>query len=359
MASFFNNFLHGMAPGDHVKDYHHASNLFLHDNFRLAPKPRFLYQCNIILNNSVALPSFDQLELSFMVKTATLPGVTFEISEHRQYNRKAYNYTGINYSPVTISFHDDNSNNVRNFLANVYSYYINDGNKSSGDYNIRNANGLLNTYDDTSTMPGGSWGLDSRFSQSYGLNLIKEIQIYSLSKGKGSKYTLKNPVITQFNHGEHNVSDTTMNECQIQVSYDAFQYGDGMPPNFGAGFYDRSPSVLSGGGRGTNSVIGPGGMFDTAMDAYGNLKSGNLIGAALDAYKLKRQIRSNDTRDLLKNELRNILPSVANQVARNASNSFPTATIRRFSQMQAEGDAGSSGDAGGGASGTPDMAAEE
>ena len=53
MASFFSNFLHGLAEGDTVKDYRHASNLFSHDNFRLAPKYRHLFHCNIILNKSL------------------------------------------------------------------------------------------------------------------------------------------------------------------------------------------------------------------------------------------------------------------------------------------------------------------
>ena len=39
------------------------------------------------------------------------------------------------------------------------------------------------------------------------------------------------------------------------------------------------------------------------MDVFGNLKSGNILGAAVGAFQLREQIRANDTRDLLKNEL--------------------------------------------------------
>ncbi len=340
-----------MAPGDVSADYRHASNLFTHDNFRLAPKHRFLYSCLIILNNGAKLDSFNSTELSFMVKTIELPSASFQVSPHKQYNRTAYAFTGIDYTPVNITFHDDNSNNVRNFLANIYSYYVSDGNKSSGDYNIRNGGGLLQTYEDNPNMPGGSWGLDSRFSQAYGLNLIKEIQIYSLSRGTGAQYTLKNPVITQFTHGSHDVSAQESNESSISVSYDAFTYADGLPPNFGKGFYDQKKSTLSGGGRGTNSVIGPGGMFDKGMDVYGNLQSGNLVGAAVSAFQLREQVRANDARDLLKNELKNILPSVSTQIAKNAGNSFPTATRRRDSEIRGEAGAGAGQSESGGASG--------
>ena len=122
-----------------------------------------------------------------------------------------------------------------------------------------------------------------------------------------------------------------------------------MPPNFGKGFYDQTKSTLSGGGRGSNSVLGPGGMFDKGMDVYGSLKSGNLVGAAMSAFQLREQIRANDARDLLKNELKDMLPGVATQIARNGNNSFPTATLRREREIRADAEA-SAGD-GGGASG--------
>ena len=360
MASFFSNFLHGLAEGDTVKDYRHASNLFSHDNFRLAPKYRHLFHCNIILNKSVASAFFDQNEVSFMVKTITLPAASFETNEIRQYNRKAYSYTGITYEPVSITLHDDNSNNVRNFLANVYNYYIDDGNKPIGKRNIRNANGLRDSMQPNQSS-GGSWGLDSSFTRSYGLNLIQSIEIYSLTKGKGALYTLHNPVVSSFGHGSHDVADgVSPNESTLVVQYDSFTYDDvsiSQVKNFGQGFYDRAPSTLSGGGRGSNSVIGPGGMFDKGMDVFGNLKSGNILGAAVGAFQLREQIRANDARDLLKNELKDMLPSAVQQIGRNVGNSFPTATLRKAQQevrgaeAQAEVDSGAGG---GASSGGPD-----
>ena len=356
MASFFNNFLHGLAAGDHVKDYRHASNLFSHDNFRLAPKFRYLYHCVIVLNRSVAQQTFDQAELGFMVKAVDLPGISIDVETLNQYNRTAYNYGKVHYSPVSITFHDDNHNNVRNFLANYYSYYFGDGNKQPAEYNIRTGGGLRNTFEENNQIPGGSWGLDSAFTQSYGLNLIKEITIYSLSKGKGTSYTLKNPVITEYSHGSHEASDgVSPMEHTINLNYDAIVYGDvgiGSIPNFGSGFYDKAPSALSGGGRGTNSVIGPGGMFDKGMDVFGNLKSGNLLGAAVGAFQLREQVRANDVRDLLKNELKDSLPSAVDIITRNAGNRFPTATMRKAAEIRGAEAAGS-GDSGG-ASG-PDL----
>jgi len=123
VASFLTNFLHGIGGGDHIKDYRHASNLFTHDNFRLAPKTAFLYHCLIKLNRqAVAYSGMSAMlqnepELSFMVKAVDLPRMSVDIEELNQYNRKTFNMTKVNYSPVSITFHDDNANTIRDFLA--------------------------------------------------------------------------------------------------------------------------------------------------------------------------------------------------------------------------------------------------
>ena len=355
MASFLSNFLHGVGHGDHIKDYRHASNLFLHDNHRLAPKFRYLYHCNIKLNRGVAGALLDQAELSFMIKTIELPSITFEVETNKQYNRKAYNYLGVDYAPVTITFHDDNHNNVRNFLARIYQHYVNDGTKNN--YSIRTG-GKRNSYNERA--PDMAWGLDSNHVQSGGAHLIDEIQINSLSKGNATVYTLKNPVITSFSHGSHDVSAAgDPMESTIQVHYDAIVYGDnnaGSVENFGGAFYDRSGSVLSGGGRGSGGgLFTPGGVFDKATNIFGNLQSGNLLNAAAGAFQLREQLKHNSTKDLLRNDISNALPGITGLISRNQGNSFPTATLRRAQQTVREAAAEAEVDtSGGGASGGSD-----
>jgi len=352
MASFLSNFLHGVGHGDSIKDYRHASNLFTHDNFRLAPKFRYLYHCNIKLNRGIAGALLDQAEISFMVKTIELPSITFEVETNKQYNRKAYNLLGVDYAPISITFHDDNHNNVRNFLARIYQHYVNDGTKNN--YSVRSG-GKRHTYNERASDL--TWGLDSSYAQSGGTNLIDEIQINSLSKGNATVYTLKNPVIASFSHGSHDVSDGAgPMESTIQVHYDAIVYGDnkaGSVENFGGSFYDRSGSVLSGGARGGGGgLFSPGGIFDKATDVFGNLQSGNLLNAAAGAFQLREQLRHNSTKDLLRNDISNSLPGITDLISRNQGNSFPTATLRRAQQSvreaAAEADVDSSG---GGASG--------
>ena len=121
-------------------------------------------------------------------------------------------------------------------------------------------------------------------------------------------------------------------EHTVTVNYESIIYGEQQVskiPGFGTSFYDREKSVLSGAGGGTNSVLGPGGMFDKGMDIFGNLQQGGIGGiakAAVNAFSLREQMRRFDARDSVKHELRDMSRSVEDFVAREAGNAFATAT---------------------------------
>jgi len=342
VASFITNFLHGIGSGEHIKDYRHASNLFTHDNFRLSPKTAFLYHCLIKLNRqAVGYSGMSAMlqhepELSFMVKAVDLPRMSVDIEELNQYNRKTYNMTKVNYSPITITFHDDSANTIRDFLANYYNYYFSDGSVShDAQHDLRDGTGLRQSYSQNGFLgTGGAWGLDSTFThEARGQNLLDYIQIYSLSKGRASGYKLINPILSGINHGTHDASaGGTPMEHSVTVNYEAIMYDEKQVSEMsilGGSFYDREKSVLSGAGGGTNSVLGPGGMFDKGMDIFGNLQQGGIGGiakAAINAYSLKEQMRRFDARDSLKHEVRDMSRGVEDYVAREVGKKFATAT---------------------------------
>ena len=236
MASFITNFLHGIGSGEHIKDYRHASNLFTHDNFRLSPKTAFLYHCLIKLNRqAVGYSGMSAMlqhepELSFMVKAVDLPRMSVDIEELNQYNRKTYNMTKVNYSPITITFHDDSANTIRDFLANYYNYYFSDGSVShDAQHDLRDGTGLRQSYSQNGFLgTGGAWGLDSTFThEARGQNLLDYIQIYSLSKGRASGYKLINPILSGINHGTHDASaGGTPMEHSVTVNYEAIMYDE-------------------------------------------------------------------------------------------------------------------------------------
>jgi len=330
MASYLNNYLRGIGAGGFMKDYRHASNLYATSNYRLSPKFRFLYHCVFILDRSVKSLNYLDNEVGFMVKSVDLPGIAFDVEEIKQYNRKSYNYTGVAYNPVSIVFHDDNANTIRNFLANVYNHYISDGTKSDGEYDIRTG-GIRDTYLEASSSATLSWGLDSAYT-TQGKNLIKEVQIYSLSKGIGSRYTLKNPIVTQFSHGSHDQSDSGgPKDSSMSISYDAFTYADvniAAIPNFGTAYDRLTGSTSSGLGFSAEGLLT---NLRGALDAVSDQNPYSVLNTAIQTAS---QLDAFNNRNIIQNTFGTSLPSTIDQVAKNILNEFPTATTKKANEIK-------------------------
>ena len=80
MANIFNGFLDNLvngalSPKGDMADYAHAARLYTDDNFRLAPKQKFLYHVTLNLNENVInkiLPGWVQRhsnEVNMLVKS--------------------------------------------------------------------------------------------------------------------------------------------------------------------------------------------------------------------------------------------------------------------------------------------------
>ena len=90
-----NQFLKQFSTGDQLKDYSHASKIYVADNFRLSPKYGFLYHVAFDLNPGITkTPNSEQLELGMMVKQVNLPGFKVNVKKQNAYNR--WNYTQTN-----------------------------------------------------------------------------------------------------------------------------------------------------------------------------------------------------------------------------------------------------------------------
>lgn len=328
MASYLNNYLRGIGAGGFMKDYRHASNIYGAGNYRLSPKFKFLYHCVFILDRTVASQNYKDNELGVIVKAVDLPSAQFDVENQKAYNRHAYNYTGIQYSPVSIEFHDDNANNVRNFLADIYTYYSSDGTHQDGEYNVRTL-GVRDTALEESTSASLKWGINSTFSET-GKNILKEIQIYTLSKGVGARYSLKNPIVTRYSHGSHNQSDTSPNSSTIEVIYDGYTYADvnvAAIPNFASGAYDKiSGSTSSGLASIQNGVVQ---TLRNALDSVPDTSPYDILNTA--AATLSQTTAFENV-----NRILNTGQSVATtlqQVTKNANAVFPTATVRKAEEI--------------------------
>lgn len=278
---------------DNLRDFRHASKLFVDDQYRLVPKNGFLFHVYFDINpNAKFIDPYNSnkdKELGMLVKSASLPKFTVETKRFNSYNRPNYIQTKINYDSIVISFHDDTADVVRNFWFDYFNYYYRDSDYSPELYR--------NEYKYKSTRPTDKWGYTTRFNvdEPY----LHSIRIYSLNRKKFSEYRLINPIIKSFRHGEHQQGSTDLLQHEMTIEYESVLYFNGSTsPSTVNGFadlhYDKTPSPLTPAGGGTKSILGPGGLFDTGSEAINDLAEGNYGAALFKGAKAIKAARSMD-----------------------------------------------------------------
>ena len=299
----FDGFFKQVANGDIIKDYKHATRLFGDYNYALAPKHGFLYHVFFDINPSLTFVGRDQqLESGMLVKNVDLPKFNFDTKVLNSYNRPNTIQTKIKYEPINIAFHDDMSNVVRNLWFDYYNYYYRDADNGYAD-----SSGAVNpNYYQSHKYQAGSRDVLNRFGYNPrtaggDTRYFQAIRIYSLYKRQFSEYTLVNPIITNFSHGQHNSeSNNSILDHTMTIAYESILYASGyVTSNTVKGFadlhYDKSPSPLSALGGGVNSILGPGGIISAADEISRDATGGNY-GAA--AFKLLRGYQKNKNVDL-------------------------------------------------------------
>ena len=296
-----NSFLNALATGDNVRDFRHASRTFVDGQYRLSPKHRFLFHVSFGINPAIQFPGSQQLEASVLVKNVDLPRYSYDLEQHNQYNRKRFSYNRINYEPVRITFHDDNSDVIRNMWYSHYAFYNNDPSyESSGTYS---SGGVY----DNLPQSAQNWGLDRNSG-----NFFNYIKIYSIYQKKYTEYWLVNPVIESFEHDRHDYSDSAGTlEHNMTLRFETVKYksgaiaGDG-PAGFGELHYDTAASPLSPQGGGTTSIFGPGGIVDAAGSIGADLASGDAKGiasAVVTGLRSAKNLKGANLKGMLKSEL--------------------------------------------------------
>jgi hypothetical protein len=305
-----NDFLKGFQDGlPGMKDYQHASRLYIDDNYRLMPKQKFLFYVRFDTDESLFVDGFNQNEryqLGYLVKACELPKYNMSYEEKTQYNKKMYAATRIAYEPVNITFHDDHADTVNAFWKKYYEYNIADS------VNMNNDLTISNTKDDYYL-----YGSDKRPTTKFGMDTprqrqkpyLRKIDIFVLHKQRFTSMSLINPVIGSFSHDNLDQADGAgiLNNT-MQILYETVVYGTGIVnkadvPGFATLNYDNSPSPLSVLGGGTNSIFGPGGVVDGVGSVIRNLNSGNILGAILTAsntYNNAKKIKKSDVKEELK-----------------------------------------------------------
>lgn len=317
LNGFLDNFFSGLTnPGGSLKDFQHASRLYVNDAFRLAPKVKFLYFVNFTLTPQALelFPLLDQRhrsEINMLVKTVDLPQYRATVETKNQYNRKKNIQTSIEYDPVSLTMHDDNVGLTTMLLEAYYKYYFRDGSLTDA----ASSYGARSTYRNSDTR-SFRFGLDNDKTVPF----FKDIKLYQFSRQEFTEYILVNPLISDWGHDRMDQSDSAgMNENSLTVRYESVFYnrgavGEDVPASFATRHYDTTPSPLDIQGGGTSSVFGAGGILDGASATIGDIASGEadlgtLIGAAntiRNAGDLSFDTLRNEGLNVLKNAVRNV-----------------------------------------------------
>ena len=304
-----NDYLQGFQnslPG--MKDYRHASRLYIDDNYKLLPKQKFLFHVVFNLDEELFQTKFstnERYQLNMLVKAADLPRYGYNVEEKIQYNKKMYAATRIQYEPVNITFHDDHADTVNAFWKKYYEYTIADGISMNSDIQISNTkDDYYKPYYLGST---NKYGLDTPKQRQR--PYLKGIEIFVLHKQRFTSMTLVNPVIGSFAHDTLDQADGAgVMQNTMQIFYETVLYKSGLinvnnVPGFATINYDKEPSPLTVLGGGTNSIFGPGGVVDGIGSVIKNVQNGNILGAILSAsntYNNAKKIRKKDAKAELK-----------------------------------------------------------
>ncbi len=229
-----------------LRDPQHAARLFTDDQFRLAPKQKFLFHVAFNINESackdINLVQRHKNEIGMLVKNIDLPGYDITAETVNQYNRKKRIQITHKYKDINVVFHDDNMGVINQLWQNYYSYYYADS-KSAGKGGAfaktatKNFNSIVAPY-----------GLDNGSDRPF----FNYIIIYQMARHEFVSYKLINPIITSWSHNKVDYAQSgTPHDQTMTLAYEAVEYNVGTVDTqsvvgFGVEHYDQTPSPLTG-----------------------------------------------------------------------------------------------------------------
>jgi hypothetical protein len=294
MSNPFSNFLGGVMDGSgDLRDYQHASRLYVSNFYEFAPKAGWIYYTVLNINPKLltedAIPKSSPFRTEFeawynkykgnvglLAKTVDLPKFLMQTEILNQYNRKAIIQKQITYSAVSISFHDDMANSTTNLWKNYYQYYIAD---TVSKQSIDGAKYQDTKYTDYVDPNNNLYGLSN--GQLKNIPFFTSIDIYQLHKQHYTSFRLVNPIIKEWAHDQlDQTQGTKMMASKMTVDYETVVYNTMSKnkitkenPGFANDHYDTTPSPLRIGGKGNNSIFGEGGIMNGASEVFGDLQN--------------------------------------------------------------------------------------
>lgn len=255
--SAVNNFLSPTRSGTRdgyqiMRDYQHASRLYVDSIYARAPKFGFLYFVQINLNEDAIIDKQwsnqnKSKEVGLLAKKADLPKFQLATETLNQYNRKTVVNTKLTYQPITIELHDDNSNITHNLWLNYYKHYFADSNYGDGGLTASGAKTSPDAFQDTKY--GTIDYTYGRYSREVKGEFIKSIDLFVFHKKEFTKYTLVNPKITEWAHDSVSQAEGgRVLQNRFTVNYESVIYNNGVivpgqnPESWIPVYYDLTPS---------------------------------------------------------------------------------------------------------------------
>ena len=206
-----------------------------------------------------------------MAKNVNLPKFTIDNKPQNAYNRTVLVQTKVKYDPVTITFHDDMADVVRDLWVEYYNYYYRDALYSESIYNAPHL------YQ--GTRPTADWG----YKPDSGVPFFRTIRIYQMYQKRFTEYVLINPIITSMQHGTQQAGSSDPVETTMTVAYESVKYYTGTVSTntirgFGDFHYDKSPSPIAPGNNVVSNVLGT--VSNVARDLSGNGSNQSILNNA-------------------------------------------------------------------------------
>mgnify|MGYP003663567237 FL=1 len=330
LNGFLDNFFNGVLnPKGSMGDFQHASRLYVDNAFRLAPKSKFLYFVNFnfykddkhdVLAGFPKIQNRHRAEMNMLVKNVDLPQYRSSVEVKNAYNRKKNVQTRIDYTPVSMTMHDDNQGLTTMLMEAYYKYYYRDSNITD----------ITASYD-----PRSNYKDENGRSYRFGLDndkmvpFFRSIKLYQFSRHEYTEYTLVNPIIESWGPDTMDQTDGSgIAENKMTINYEAVLYsrgavGEDSPATFATDHYDKTPSPLSVAGGGVGNLFGGGGILDGASSVLGDITGGTFgLGTLLTAANTVKNAK-NLSKDSLKAEGLSILTGAIVNVGKKGVGGLP------------------------------------
>jgi len=267
MSNILKSFLTGVFGPD-LKSYSHASRLYVDNYYQYAPKNGWIYYVMFNINPDITLPlvqSFRQNNptIGALVKSADLPKFKMATEVLNQYNKKTYVQSKIEYTPVSLTMHDDHDNTTTALWEAYFRYYFADNSEQSKSF----VSGP-DKFNDLKYRPQPSEGSRVDYGMNNGIKtykpFFKSISLFQLNRQQFTGFNLVNPIITDWSHDSLNQSEGKLLENKMTVGYETVQYATGKlksnninsPDAFLELIYDKTPSPSGIGGTGLPNIFG-------------------------------------------------------------------------------------------------------